>query len=472
MDFKTIVENIFRMEEELDLFDKKIDGVHFWEMVRFYVFMQIAYQVGIYEQAYTNIEIDSTQKRNYYLNSLKNVFVKNPFFSPKSEILFWGHPRRKKMEDGYWWDIYSDPVIEYLENDYKCVLLERSYFNTHLRPAKTKRIKYLDLAFFISFILKKFRHTSCALSLENRAMLEKIRKHIYERFFVQIDLEKTVSSFICKRKNLLPIYSFILKRIRPRAAVVVCSYGAENFIGVCKDMGIPVVELQHGAISKYHVGYCFPAGVKKMFPDYFLTFGEYWKNLFDFPIAKENIISTGSPLFEKESGKYSQREKKDQVVFVSQGTIGAEMSKFAVELKQRQDFFLSIVYKLHPGEYHRWQKIYPWLINSGITVIDDDSVPLYKLLAESKILVGAYSTAVYEGLGLGLRTFLLNVPGIESMEELVETKAVSVVSTVDELVEKIKQPTEEKICAKSFFKPNALDNIADAIEEIMRREYG
>ena len=132
---------------------------------------------------------------------------------------------------------------------------------------------------------------------------------------------------------------------------------------------------------------------------------------------------------------------------------------------------MDVSYKFHPGEYGRWKKDYPWLVSANVRVVDNDSVPLYKLLAQSKMLIGVYSTVVYEGLGMGLRTILLNLPGIEYMEELVESKAVSVVKSVEEFMNIIRHPAPDTATnAKIFFKPNALENIAAALDEIMHCE--
>jgi len=194
----------------------------------------------------------------------------------------------------------------------------------------------------------------------------------------------------------------------------------------------------------------------------------------EFPIPENHVISVGFPFFDMERSKFGNEEKKDQIVFISQGTIGEKMSKFAVELKARQDFAMDLVYKLHPGEYARWKQDYPWLVGSGIKVVDDDSIPLYKLLMQSKILVGVYSTVVYEGLGLGLRTFLLKLPGVEIMNELIKSQALAVVSTTDGLMAKLKEPEPTGLRPEFFLKPNALQNICTALDNIIsgaRRSY-
>jgi len=470
MNSKKIVEIIFQMEDDLKLFDKKIGDIRFWELVRYEVYHQISRQLGIFDQPHTKLEINSKFVGDFILNSLKNIFSNNPFLAPKSDILFFGFFRRKKMEDGLWWDIFCDPVISKLSKDYQTFLLEMPRLNTHPIPCKTNNIGYLDLSLFIGTLLGKAHVNSFFFSASEKALLQKIKNYILDHFNIAINLKKWVANTLSQRNGLLPVYSFILRRIRPKIVVVVCSYINKFFIEACKNAAIPVIELQHAVISKYHLGYSFPNSNSDniVFPDYFLTFGDYWNNLVSLPISIDNVISVGYPFFDLERSKFDSEKKKDQIIFVSQGSIGEKMSKFAVELVKRQDFPFNIVYKLHPGEYYRWEKKYPWLKNSGINVIADDSIPLYKLLAQCKCLVGVYTTVIYEGLGLGLQTFLLNLPGSEYMEELIESKNVTLISTIDELVLNVQNPIMTNINANSIFKPNALSNMTNTINEIFR----
>lgn len=473
MNIKTIAEGFFDMEKDLGLFQKKIGDVHFWELVRFHVFSQITKDSGLHGQAHTLKETNLKNIYNYITRAVKNLFLKNPFLAPRCDILFFGHSRRRLMADGLWWDIYCDPVIEHLKDVYDCLLLENRHENTHFSPAKTAYIRYLDIAHVLGPFFRRTNLIGLSLTKNEEKLLDEIERQIHERFNVSITLRKIVSSELLMRKTTLPVDTYLIKKISPKAVVVVVSYGKESIIEACKKLSIPVVELQHGNISRYHMGYSFPgsSAVKQIFPDYFFTFGDYWKQLVDFPIPKEKLFSVGYPFFEMETAKYAHVNKKDQIVFISQGTIGGKMSKFAVELKAREDFSMDIIYKLHPGEYARWRKEYPWLIDSGVTVLDNDSMPLYKLFAQSRALVGVYSTAIYEGIGFGLRSFLLDLPGIEYMNELIESQAVSVISTVNELVDKMRRPSQQHIKADYFFKTNALDNICNTLDNIICREF-
>jgi CDP-glycerol glycerophosphotransferase (TagB/SpsB family) len=83
-----------------------------------------------------------------------------------------------------------------------------------------------------------------------------------------------------------------------------------------------------------------------------------------------------------------------------------------------------IIYKLHPGEYDRWQT-YNSLLKlkeyKNITIIDNNNIPLYQLLAESKFLVGAYSTVIFESLSFNCKIIIVDIPGIEHVRSLVDS---------------------------------------------------
>jgi hypothetical protein len=466
--FGELTERFFQMEGDLDLFAKKIDGVYFWERVRFGVHRTILKETGIHEQTKKRPKPTLLIRAITMLMGPKNIMLRNPYFSPPKDVLFVGHPRRKMQEDGKWWDIYCDPIIENLGLTYG--YFEHSYLNTHLEPAKTVGTRYLDFIDVLADIGNSLRIKRIRLSRTEGKLLRDIEKEIVSRFGVDIHLERRIKKNLADRKNRLPLYKLLLRKVAPKVAVIIVSYQKETFIEACKALNIPVIELQHGVISCYSMAYSFPGphSMKRSFPDYFLTFGDYWKKCVEFPIKKERIYNVGYPYFELEAKKYANMPKKNQIVFISQGTVGKEMSKFAAKFAKNSSPDQKIVYKLHPAEYGSWRKEYPWLAKINITVIDDNRVPLYQLFAESKIQIGVYSTAIYEGLSFGLRTFLLNLPGVEYMEDLIEKKYAVVVNSVSALEEYLRHAESSKLPdTENLFRSDAVNNICEVLYDIV-----
>jgi len=468
MSLKEINKKFLNIEDGLDLFDRKINGVYFWERIRMRVYTYILEECGTVGQAYPTIKTTYTKRVKKAVRLIKDFLSPSSHFISQKEILFWGAHRRKIQMDEKWWDIYCDPIIENLNRPY--LYIESYYLGNHLVPARTENIHYLDFLYDLAAIRCKLGTVRVSFTREEKALLKDILHEIYDKLKVRISLEDMVRIDLLIRESRLPLYTTLLTKVNPRIVIVVCSYGKETFIEACKNLNIPVVELQHGVINEYHLGYAYPGvrRIKRTFPDYFFAFGDFWKDSVEFPIGKDRIFSVGYPYLEREVEKYINVQKKEQLLFISQGTIGKELSKFAVELSKTNQISQKIIYKLHPGEYDRWQREYPWLEDAEIEVLDDDRIPLYRLFAESKIQIGVYSTSVYEGLAFGNKTYLFNLPGIEYMEYLIKNQYAKVVFSIDELIALIKEEKYDKhFNIKDFFRSNALNNIYNKLGELI-----
>jgi len=298
-------------------------------------------------------------------------------------------------------------------------------------------------------------------------------------------------------------FEAVLRRVDPELAVVVVSYGREPFVAACRRRGVPVAELQHGVLSDYHLGYAYSGDrTKRTFPDYFLSWGPFWNDAADLPLPDDRVFHVGYPWIEARAdptgAATSARADPDgppasdgtagvdgptvadrRVVFVSQGPVGAALSKAAVETAESAPA-LDVVYKLHPGEYSRWQRDYPWLADAPLAVVDGSGPGLYELFAGADTQVGAFSTALFEGLYFGLDTYVLDLPGSSYMDRLVAEGVAVRVDTAAALVDALAGGSSgpaasdgrspDPVDIDRFFRPDALANVADALAAIRRRE--
>ena len=261
--------------------------------------------------------------------------------------------------------------------------------------------------------------------------------------------------------------------MKPSIAILVIGYAniREFFIDACKLNNIPTIELQHGIIHPDQLAYSYPEKQeKRCFADYLLTFGDFWNENIDFPISKNFVYSVGYPFFEKKVNKFRDIIPEDQILIISQGTVGIELSRFAVDLSRKIKNF-KIVYKLHPSEAEVWKEIYPELFvesQSGSIEVVSDHPALYYLFAKSKIQIGVSSFAIIEGLAFELQTYLINYPETQFLNYLIEKQIVHLVNSVDELIEKIENPkaADSNFRQNYFFKRNSLKNIIDKIEDL------
>ncbi|WP_436344041.1 hypothetical protein [Natronorubrum sp. FCH18a] len=418
-------------ERDYSLFNLKIDGVPIWERLRFSTYQEIKQQSGT-GQAHTSVNLDNNDHVKGAKIWLRNLFHRNPFLTSKSDVIFVGHQRRKKKLDGYWWDIYCDPIHE--EGSLNSVHFEKPYLLKHRTPAKTESLRYLEFIIYGGTIQRKLGLHNITLSPEEKDYLNDVQEGIHQRFNTEIKLSNKVQRLLRNRRCRLWLYKRLLDKIDPEVAVVVVSYGKHMFIEACKQKGIPVIELQHGVIYPDHLGYSYSGDrTKTTFPDYLLTWGEFWGKDIEFPIPDNRVIPVGYPHLDQSTNQYENVRPRDQILFISQGTIGKQLSKFAMELDQHPGVDYKIVYKLHPGEYDRWETEYPWLLEADFEIIDNSDRQLYKLFAESSVQIGVGSTAVYEGLAFGLETYVYDCPGSSILQPLVDDGAATIISSADKL---------------------------------------
>jgi hypothetical protein len=456
MSFAEDFSKFHQMEEKMNLFNEEICGEKFWALIRFPIYSLTFGRAS--SAATTSMKMSAYSKLKRFMFSLLS-WRRNPLLIPKSQILFVFPGRRILENDGRWWDIYSDPIIKYVKHH--SAAIESPYKNRHYEPAATHGLRYLDLIEFLTFAKRLLGIARIHLTKSDIRLLSKIRSELLVRFEIDVDVVAVTRRVLENRKAVVPLYKWLIRHIRPKVVVLAQGYGYEDLIEACSSLGIPTVELQHGAINAYHVGYSFAGkiGIKKNFPDYLLTWGDYWSSAAEFPTEKKRVLSVGFPYIE--SKKNLKSTKKKQIVFVSQETVGVALSKFAKELSSNKNLDYKIVYKLHPHERADWRARYPWLVSSGITVIDQPKDLLYKLFSESLIQIGVYSTALFEGLAFGLRTFLLDTKGVETMDSLLRGGLVKKVSSPEELlgyIRNAKPPTEFEF--EYFFKTNSLENIS------------
>lgn len=450
MDYKSICVHIWQIERDWDLFSKKIGGVYFWKIVRFYLVRRIAQERGVFGQDHTNSYDTFFSKAKYALGIIiRQRRTSTITRKEKGRILIFDHDRKLKV-NGEYIDIYTHDFISRLNED-QYEVVEKSYMGRHLNKTSENR-SYEEYISFFDFV----RHLMLGIKLtkDESQYLDSLKRHINSLFDSDINIKGFVTGKI-KIYNWKKNYYDKLLRIRqPSAVYLVTSYANEPLIAACREKEIEVIEIQHGTMSRYHLGYSFPQNTPiPYFPDKMVLYGKYWYDSTPLPISEENVSYKGFPYLRDNLMKYRDRKKeKNTVLFISQGTIGKELSAIARTLARvRNDY--TIIYKLHPGEFGRWRREYPDLVEAdqlpNFTVVEN--AVLHELQAVTEYQIGVYSTAIFEGLMMECKTILMRLNGIVYMEFLLENEYVRLAEDGDDLLHLMGSPFSIKKLDKDYF---------------------
>lgn len=394
-------------------------------------------KTGIFDQAHTTSNQFSHRIRNAG-SILSSCLFHNPFLSlARKKVLIFDHPRKIEV-NGEYIDIYTKYFIDDLLKEHVALeVYEDPYLNRHLSQPTAFR-KHTDFIWILIKLVSALMPNS--KNKELRTLIGQLEQDIKTGFGCTLNLEKL---FLSKLKQFKIRY-FLLKTLlrikKPEKIFLVVGYEYAALIAAAKSLGIKTVELQHGVITDYNLGYSFPGRVHPIayFPDELYVWNDFWKSMCDFPIKENRLVSFGFGYMNVQKEKYAhvQRDPK-QILVISQGTVGNALAKYFFE---NRNFFenYSIVFKLHPGEYSRW-RTYSYLTKlstmKNVFVLDNDAIPLYELFKQSTYTFGVYSTALYEAIEMGCRVFVLDLPGAEHMQRVIETKRATLLSSCSPITE-------------------------------------
>jgi hypothetical protein len=310
---------------------------------------------------------------------VRGVVTRNPFFG-RYDALVVPHPRKPSGVE-----IYTDELRAALGPS--ALILDSGINGTPLPGSKN-----------LDFL------TSAAGAVHKRQLDDRgIGAALQKLTGVSVPVGALLARDVPKHLRLRTLYRALLRRRRIKTVYVVVAYFHQHIVGAARDLGIRVVELQHGAISPFHLGYSYPGRpVVADQPDELWCFGSYWTDIADLPAGMKTAVA-GAPFLPVAGPKNPQR-----VVFLSQGTIGTELLHVA-ESVAKEHPGLEILYRLHPSE-----RASDYTIPAGVRLSTGGST--LDLLASATYQVGVSTTALFEGMALGCRTAVANLPGHEYLE--------------------------------------------------------
>ena len=419
-----ICERLFQLEKDHSLLELDIAGVKIYQLMRMSIYYDIAKATGVFDNPHPG-----KKRRKSFVNRCFSTFadltVRNPLFvTGNVDAIVFPHSRKVRDADGLI-DVYSHYLIDHLEREGKrCCVIEKSK-----KIATSKGLVRNSKRCDIIRLLNKLQIATenCQLSITDNEALKAFSLLIDETFNIKINLYKKLNKRLNKFHHNYAGYKRLFKRLKPKQIYVVVAYfGWGEMIKAAKDLGIEVIEIQHGVYSRYHLGYSYPNQSKALsldfFPDKFLVWGDYWASMPELPLKQHACLSVGFSYFHiKQKLVDKVQRKSKQIVILSQGAIGErfaeQVATVAGLLKDYQ-----LIYKLHPSEYLTWEQsrsVTTLAENPNVTIIGEGS-DLYQLLAESEYQFGVFSTAVFEGVGMGCKTILFDLPGVEYMERMVD----------------------------------------------------
>jgi hypothetical protein len=373
--------------------------VHPWPIIRMRIFHELTRRGGVHGDPHP-VRRTRSAKVRLVGRHLAGTVTRNPFLARGPyDALVVPHPRKPGGVE-----IYTDSLRAALGDS--ALVIDSGINGTPL--AGTRNLDFFTSA--SGAIHRRGFGTRCG----------EIARALAAETGVTVPVGALVAREVPKHARLRSLYRALLKRQGIKTVYVVVAYFHQHIVGAARDLGIRVVELQHGAISPFHLGYSYPGrpSVPDQ-PDELWCFGSYWTDVAELPAEMDTRVvgaSFISPLTPEQQAAKDPR----LVVFLSQGTIGPALVEYAGALASaRPD--LDVAFHLHPSE-----RSTSYELPAGVRLSRDNTL---ELLTSATYQVGVATTALFEGMLLGCRTAVAGLPGNEYLTPAVSSGDAALVST-------------------------------------------
>lgn len=406
MEEAKLLNKIVETEKKLDIDNIQIKGVPLWRIVRyharlFYINKRTGYVAGTptAKVGKRRLKLFSGFWRYFWKKDLQAFFPFNRLVNIK----------------GHYIDKFTDPVIEEsLLCDSNYLIVDPSdYVGDYCRIHKKKTISNEGRT-VTAQVLKHFFEfvTPRKYGSQIRQLFEKIRGPFLldDSYLNRLYFE--VSHFLF----LYHYYHFWFRLLRPKRLFVVYREGYFPQIAVCKKMGIPVAEFQHGITLDATVSFAGEYD-PRIDPDYFLVFGDYWKGP-QFGMPLDRIVNIGwaySKYLQNTVAQNADKQVNEVLVISSPEISDAVLDALKVLSEAHGDFSFDI--RLHPCEsYNDSQKLKLQSIPKARVV--DNKTDSALVLPTYKYVVGENSSVIYEALSVGCKVGMLNLCGLRPAIDL------------------------------------------------------
>ena len=361
------------------------------------------------------------------------------------EYIVLSNSAERRELDGKLFHKLIDPVSDRLGRDNVLYIENGSPSLCPIEKVYSRHIVSRGLLLLLARIMVSFMPGKC--EIQGNAIL----KSIQHDYGLKVDDLRVIKFFNAQRK----LFSLMFRMIKPRAVFVTDYISYSPAIKAAKELGIKVMEFQHGTIGKEHPSYNIDVEIDRgCFPDYLLVFGRRELETFanSYFIEAEHVLPIGSFYIENvrndyvlESSLVKKLKNYNRTVAV---TLQWAYEKRTIEfIVQAANLDPHIFYILIPRlavtggpeeAKHAAAEYLTLELPGNVAVVTDKD--FYKLMMYVDFHATIFSTCALEAPSLGTQNILTNIDNMAKkyFETLLYDKRITrYVDTPEEFVHTI-----------------------------------
>lgn len=472
VDYADLCVKINELENTYKLFELEFNGIYYWKYARYYIYRILLNKFyGIHTPWLEQKNPSDIKKFSHLYQKLSDTIFHNINNSTSKDILMFTFNRRSK-KGKYYVSAVTDEIA--LNLDLSNCIVEVPYNGGYYRPTPIKEIKYFDAWKGVG------RNPELYTPITRGKLRKQILLAFEKEFAITFSLEEknilltNINYFLMYRQELMQNYERLIQKVHPRLVLYTTSYIGEWVVltETLKQLKIPCIEILHGYVDHNYLPYNYlKEGMNDAQPDYIFVFSQIQKDQVHWGIPKENIRVVGYPEGEKRAKELlanPQKRKRKRITFISSmvHVIETYINILAENIDSEE---YEILFKLHPNEYSCWEDIYTNL-SDKVQIIDSNKEDIHFYLANSDIVIGINSTALFEATFYPVDIYILQEDSYQNMDYLIRSGNACLIQDDKELLTIILQQKQKNFKQnENIYKRNSIVNINTEIQKIVRR---
>ena len=399
-------EQMYEFENDSRLYDFRFrdTGIPMWMYIRALFITSI---VNPKEKNRINNIWKQKMSRSFIKKSISNKYIiRNPFLSCRKDILFgfWGYSELLRHDDGR---VFEDFIMPFLQMfpDNTTTLMDGRILNKYelecVHPNWKMDDIFMDILKMCRMLKKKQE-----INVEDRKNIKGLINFLNHGCPLSIDkglrreIVTRLEDFSRNSRQMIKICENYLRVVKPKVAVICCASYPNilriSMILACRNKNVVTAELQHGLIARYHAYYQYcdyilnSSECRKMLPDYYLTFGEYWNSQVQMP-QQCDVIGYAKPIIK------DKVKTNNKILLCANANFDVYIN-FLNIIMPKLEADTEIYFRLHPGYSTKMQRdrLEKYMQYPNFCLADGKDLSFY--MKECRYVIADGSTVVYEAL--------------------------------------------------------------------------
>lgn len=385
--YRELFDLVCSAERELGLNEwTTADGVRAWELYRASFLSQVAESVGMWGRHFTA----PPPVRDVYGGT------KSLNRAPQADRVVFEFPRKVSGSVDRRTQAFADPgtiFVEYPQSD--------GYSTECHRAGRVFPIYEYN-------VWRRSSARPAASTFDTRPL----EKALSSRLGVTVEFGSQLNSHVQKFLDEREFWAPVFARIAPSEVIIPSSYWSAGICAAARSAGAVVSDIQIALTGAYHPTYWFGAPPQYS-ADRFYAWSDVWADRTN-AYSEAVVVPRFHPELSAAMSDPGAESAIWDVCVVSQPRISRRIVHFLEELVHVRPE-LRVVVAPHPDEHAALIRT----LEAHGTLASIDVAPngTFDALLRSRMVVGGYSTSLYEAAALGRPTFVLPVPGHEILLE-------------------------------------------------------